>query len=187
MMVMPVTVTVTVVVVVVVRMSVIVAVLVVVAMTMPAGSVAAGLRLERTLDHQHFQAQLVHQAVEHVIVLVGQAPGLDLQRYVPVAQVIGRPSQQVTIRGFDGRKKLGSRPHLDHQRAIFAGEPLTVLERQTAFEQQPNLLPAVQLRSQARASPQLEDQRQRIRGAPSIAGFEHVFEHLHGRLHQNKK
>lgn len=87
----------------------------VVAVTMPTRGVAASLGLERTLDHLGVQPQLVHQPVQHVVVLVRQTPGLDLQRHVTIAQVVGGARQQVNVAGLYGRKQLGARPHLDHQ------------------------------------------------------------------------
>ncbi len=122
-----------------------------------------------------------------MVVLIRQPPRLDLERHMPVTQVIGRARQQMNVVRFHGGKQLRSCPHLHHQRAVFGGEPLTVLERQTACEEQPNFSTAVQFGPQARATPQLEHQRQGIGRAPAIGRVEHVFEHLHGRLHQNKK
>src|SRR5882724_3293598 len=89
-----------------------VAVLVTVTVTVPT-RIPARLRLEGTLENVHGKPQLAHQTVEHVVVLVRQATWLDLQRHVPIAQVIGRSREQVAVVGLDRRQQLGARPHLD--------------------------------------------------------------------------
>lgn len=123
---MPVTVTLVMVVVVVVVVAM--AVVVVVVVPVPAARVAAGLWLEWLLDHLHFEPQLVHQTVEHVVVLIRQAPRLNLQRDVPIAEVVSGARQQMPVAGFDRRKQLGPSPNLDDQRAVARGEAITMLE-----------------------------------------------------------
>jgi hypothetical protein len=59
-------------------------------MTVPA-RVAAGFGLERTFDDQRVKAELVHQAIEHVVVLIRQPTRLDLQRHVAIAEMVGGP------------------------------------------------------------------------------------------------
>ena len=52
-------------------------------------SVGARFGLERRRKGGHFEPELAQEPVEHVIVLVEQAPCIDLQSDVAVAQVIG--------------------------------------------------------------------------------------------------
>ena len=55
--------------------------------------VGAALGLEGRLDGVHRQPQRPDHVVQHVIVLVAQAPAVDLHRDVAVAQVVGGPGQ----------------------------------------------------------------------------------------------
>jgi hypothetical protein len=152
-----------------------------------AARVPAGLGLEGSLEHAHGKPELLHQAVEHVVVLVRQPPWLNLQRHVAIAQVVSGAREQVAIGALDRRQQLGARSHLDDQLAIAAGQPIAVFQRQTAVEQQPYLQPAVEARAQPGPSPQLEGERERLQGGPRISSIDHHFQHLHRLLHQNKK
>jgi hypothetical protein len=130
-------------------MIVIVIVIVIVIMRMPMTTrrIASGFRFERPFLHLHRKAQLVHQAVEHVIVLVGQPARRELQRYVTISQMIGGAREQVRIAGFDDRKLFGSRPNFDDQIAVLGGQPITMFERQPPFEQESHFAPAIESRA----------------------------------------
>lgn len=173
-------------VVVVMTVRVVVIMIVRVAVTV-APRIASPLRLERLLDDVSVQAQLVHQTVEHVVVLVQHATRLDLQRHVTIAEVIGGAREQVRIAGLDAGEELRPRSYFDDQRAVTRREPISVLEREPPRQQEPDLRPAIEPGAEARPAPIFEDQRERVRRAPRIFGGQDLFEHLHGRAHQNKK
>ncbi|HXK17677.1 MAG TPA: hypothetical protein VNG33_07735 [Polyangiaceae bacterium] len=173
--------------VVVVVMIVVVTIVVVIVGVPVAAGVAARLGLEGPFEHLGVESQLMHQAIEHVVVLVRKPPGLDLQRHVPIAQVVRGARQQVAISRLDDRQQLWSGAHLDHQLAVARRQTIAVFQRQAALEQEAHLTPAVQTRSQSRSAAQLENQRQRFFRRPRVACAQHYFEHLHRFLHQNKK
>src|SRR5688572_20858573 len=60
-------------------------------------AVGSGLGLERRFQRGQVEAELAHHGVEHVIVLVEQPLGFDLQRDVAIAQVIRRSQEQVGV------------------------------------------------------------------------------------------
>jgi hypothetical protein len=109
--------------------------LVLVRMTMTARRVAATFRLERPLHDVSVQTQLVHQPVQHVIVLIRQSAWLHLERHVSIAEMVRRSRQKVQIGRRDRRKLLGPRPHLHHQAAVFGRQALAMLERQAPLQQ----------------------------------------------------
>ena len=53
--------------------------------SMRAGAVSASFRLEWSLLDIHRESQAAHHLVEHVIVLITQPLGADLQRDMPIA------------------------------------------------------------------------------------------------------
>jgi hypothetical protein len=109
--------------------------LVAVSVAVTVTRIAARLRLERPFYDSNVQPQLVQQAVEHVIVLIRQPAGLDLQGHVPIAQVIGGARQQVPIGDIDRRQQLGASADFDYQLTVTRGQAVTVLEGEPALEQ----------------------------------------------------
>ena len=76
---------------------------------MPACSIGSGLGFEGTLRLGHDQVHRAQHRSEHVVGLQLQVVGLQLQRDVAVAQVIGR-AQQV-----EGRAVFGAMAHHHHR------------------------------------------------------------------------
>lgn len=71
-----------------VTMHVVVTMIVIMRMPMTTRCIATGFRFERPVPHLHRKPQLVHQAVEHVIVLVRQPARRELKWYVTITQMI---------------------------------------------------------------------------------------------------
>ena len=71
-------------------------------------SVAAGFGLEGPSFLTHRESQRLDHGIEHVVVLVGQPVSADLHGHVPIAQVVGRPAQLMSVLGARNREMLGS-------------------------------------------------------------------------------
>lgn len=80
-----------------VTMTVLMVVPVAVIMRVTVPAIAARLRLERQPGAVHAQAELSTHAVEHVIVRVEHRAWQDLERHVPVAQVVRGASEKVRV------------------------------------------------------------------------------------------
>ncbi len=94
-------------------------------MRVPA--IGAGLRLERRLFHGDGKAEAADHLVEHVIVLITHPAIADLQRHVPIAQVIARAAQRHGLRGAHGRDGLGLSDDL-HDAAIVGEQQISAAE-----------------------------------------------------------
>jgi hypothetical protein len=154
---------------------------------MAAGLVTAGLRLESALDDVGAEAELVHQAIEHVVVLVRQASWLNLERHVAITQMIRGTRQQMRITRFDDGERLWPGSHLDHELAVARRQTIAVFERKAALEQEAHFGAAIEPSPQAGAPSQLERQRQCFGRPALVRSVEHDFQHLHGFLRQNRK
>jgi hypothetical protein len=156
-------------------MTVTVLVVVVASVTVATRSVAARLGLEGSFDQVSVEAKLVHQPIQHVVVLVREAPGLDLQGNVPIAEVVSGPRQQVPVGGLHRGELLRLRADSNDEGAVPRRQPVSVFEGQAALEQEAHLDSAVQARAQACPATQLEHQREGVRGRPRIRRREHRF------------
>ena len=98
-------------------------------------AVAASFGLEGGVQGGDAKAEGAHQAVEDVVVLERQPPGLDLQRYVPVTEVVGRARQQQRI-GIEQRPVLRP-PDPRRQPAEQAPRPRAEIEQPRPRWQRP--------------------------------------------------
>ncbi len=104
-------------------------------------AVRAGLGLERALRRRHLESHALEQRGEDVIGLENKSISADLERHVPVAQVIGRFRERergtlrrgVRSRG-DDEDLLLARPQRD-QRAIFGDEDVAAADDAAAREE----------------------------------------------------
>lgn len=160
---------------VVVMMVMVLVIVVAMIVTVTAGCVAARLGLERSLRYVSMEAELVHQTVQHVVVLVRKAPRLDLERHVAVAQVVSSARQEVLVRRFYAGKLLGLGLDPNDQGAVARREPVAFFEGETALQEEPHFFPPIQAGTEASAAAQLEHERERVRGAARVRRFEHGF------------
>lgn len=103
--------------------------------------VGAGLGLERTLGRRDDEVQADEQLGEDVVGLEDEAVGVDLERNVPVAQVIGRfrDRQRRDVRceartGRGDQDRLIERPDRD-QRAVLADEDVAAADDAAARQE----------------------------------------------------
>jgi hypothetical protein len=101
--------------------------------------IRSGFRLEWRLLHGHRQPEPPHHVVEHMIVPKAQPSGANLNRHVPISQVIRRPRQLRGIRLAHGRHSLRCSDDLDH-RSIFRKKQIASTQYDAAFKEQPDLL-----------------------------------------------
>jgi hypothetical protein len=74
-----------------------------------AESVGAALRLERRVLVDHTQAERLDHAVEHMIHLVPDKAPPDLERHVPVAEVVSSARQQQQVLAGSARHRFRGR------------------------------------------------------------------------------
>jgi hypothetical protein len=92
--------------------------------------VGAGFGLERTFFHHEPESQSMQHVIEYMIVTVPQPERPDLQRYVPVSEMISAARQQISIRrvrrrdGFGRRRNFDDAPVLGEQ-SIAAAQDVT--------------------------------------------------------------
>ena len=146
---------VTVVVIVIVMVEVVLVRLLVVSVAVSA-AVSSWLRLEWSLHDGYREAELLHQTVEHVVVLIREPPRLYLERHVAVSKVVSRAREQMPIGRFDGREQLGTCANFDDQCSVPRRQSIAMLEREPAFEQEARLRPTVESHSKARPASKLE-------------------------------
>ena len=91
---------------------------------MRVAAVSAGLWLERRLFDSDGEAQAANHLIEHVIVLITNPAVTDLQRHVPIAQMIAGPAQSHGLRGSHGRDGFRFSDDL-HYAAIFREQQIS--------------------------------------------------------------
>jgi hypothetical protein len=96
-----------------------------------------------------------------MIMLIPQPPSLDLQRHVPIAQVISRASHQPRIRTEHLRHRLRRRPHLQHLAAL-SGQAIAIPQHVAAPQHDRHLLPALAARQEPTLLPIVVRQREHI-------------------------
>jgi len=106
--------------------------------------------LERRLYSGHTQPESAHHRIQHMIMQPAQAPWLDLQRHMPVAEMVGGARKQQWVINLDTGDRLGGGSNLDHL-ALLVGKQITIAQALTAWQQNANLTAIIEPRTQTRA------------------------------------
>jgi len=108
--------------------------------------IAIGTRLgfERFVHRVHDQVHAAQHVGQHMVGLDLQVIGLELDRHVAVAQVVGGPHQvegtAVAAAGGDAQHGLGGRDHA-HQRAILGHQHVAAAHRGAAGQEHAQVAP----------------------------------------------
>src|SRR5882757_4870960 len=155
----------------------------VVMVTAPLCVIRAGLGLEGLFLHGEPEPQATQHVIEYMIVAVPQPQRPDLQRHMPVAEMIGAPRQQIGISGV--RRADGFRCRDDFDDAPILGEQsIAAAQNLAAPEYYADLLALFEARFEAAPAAGLERQHQpRIGDAGALVAFQNHDE----RAVQNKK
>ena len=104
-------------------------------------SIGATFGIERRLDLDDAGAKPLYHRLDHVIPADAQAPGHDLGRQMPIAEMPGNPDQMMRIAATDFQQRLGRRDHLD-QPSIFQHQRVAAAQRDRGFQVEQEFEPA---------------------------------------------
>jgi hypothetical protein len=152
-----------------------------------ASGIAAVLRLERSRQCRHVEAELAAHAVEHVVVRVEEPARFDRERYVAVAEVVGGSSEEVSIRRARDRDVLGTCADTGDDRAVLGFEPVSVPEWSSAAEHDADLPSIRQSNPEAGPPPLLVIEGDRERRRAVVAGWKDAGEAQHARTADQKR
>jgi hypothetical protein len=123
-------------------------------------TVGAGLGLERSVFDTHVEAETSHHVIEHMIVLIANESGANLQRDVSIAEVITDSRELPGICGANSRYAFRRCHHFDDP-SILAEQSLAPTQHASALQENRNLFTRVEDRSQSTFRSQLERKHQR--------------------------
>ena len=106
-------------------------------MRVPACCIRAVFGFKRFVHRIHNQVHRAQHVGQHMVGLYLQVVGLELNRHVPIAQVVGRTNQVVRRAVFgamcDAQYRLGRGDHLD-ERAVFCHQHVTAACHRAAWQ-----------------------------------------------------
>ena len=128
---------------------IVIVVMVVIAVMMVAATVRASFGSEGRAREGDVQPQAAHEVVEHVIVLVGEAAGRDLERHVPIAEVVRRAREEErVVGGRDAEILVGGDDRI--RLAVVGEQAVAVHEHRAARQADGNLSTILQVRAKSR-------------------------------------
>src|SRR6478736_7958969 len=125
--------------------------------------IGAAFGLEGQGLDAHLQAQAAQHVIEHMVVQETQHAGPHLQRNVAVAQMVGRACQQLRVGAGHHRQQFRRCRH-GNDASIIGQQPVAAAQHCAALENEASFLAAVQHAAQPALLPQLEGQRELLRG-----------------------
>jgi len=108
---------------------------------MAAVGIGAALGVEGCFDLDDPRAKPLQHCLDDVIAPDAQAPGSDLRRQMPVAEMPGEANQMLRVAAADLRQRLRRRDDLD-QPAIFEHQRVASPQRDRAFQVEQKFKPA---------------------------------------------
>jgi hypothetical protein len=108
---------------------------------MAAAGIGAAFGIERRLDFDHACAQALHHRLDDVIAPDPQAPGHDLGRQMPVAEMPAETHQMLRIDPANLQQRLRRRHHLD-QPAVVEHQRVAAAQRRRIFQVEQKFQPA---------------------------------------------
>ena len=150
------------------------------------GVIGAGLGFERFVRDAKFEAHPGEHGVEDVVVAVAQPVRPELQRDVPVAQMVGAASQQSGLASVGGRDGFTGREDLDDA-AVLGAQAVPAAQNLAPRQDDTDLLAVLEARAEAAAAAHIEGQHQpRARRPGRIGRCGAPPDQEQGRI-QNKK
>jgi hypothetical protein len=136
-----------------------------VAMPMPAPhrgtAIGTWLRLKRRRFGTDLKPQAAHHRIQHMIMQPAESAGLDLQRDMPIAKVIGRTRQQQRVIHLSAGDRLGGSLNPDHCRLlVLARQQIAIAQDLTARQQEADRAAIGKLSAKPRARALLVGQGQ---------------------------
>jgi hypothetical protein len=115
-----------------------------------SATVGTRFRLKRRLLGAHPQPKPAHHRVQHMIMQPAQSPRLNLQRHMPVTEMIGSTRQLQWVIDLGAGHRLGGGSYPNHF-ALLIRQQVSIAQGLAARQQDANLTAVIQLSTQARA------------------------------------
>lgn len=131
-------------------------------MVMVPITVGPGLGLERGLLGGHLKSEPLDHRIQHMVMQPAQAVRLDLQRDMPVTEMIGRSQERLGIGRARARERLCGGTNLNHG-TVVSRELVALSQRGASRQQDADTAPVNESRTQPSARALFERQRQNPR------------------------
>jgi hypothetical protein len=129
-------------------------------MMMPA-TVRPCLRFERRHSRFGIHAEPVQHVLQHVVLLDADPASADLQRHVPIGEVVYGAHQLLRIGRGDMQHRFVGGDHLDDA-TIAAAQPIAAAQDAAARQHERSLQPGLQPHAQPALLPQVEGQHDTV-------------------------